>query len=77
MFRFFASDLTLLVNNHNSFRQLALNTTTYYYHFDHLGSVSFADFLIDKLFILKTMIGYHSTNGVGVCHADEIFYLFK
>ena len=64
-------------NNSCYYRQLAAKTTTYYYHFDHLGSVSLADFLIDKLTILKKLLGYHSTNGVGVCHADEIFYLFK
>ena len=64
-------------NNACYYRQLAAKTPTYYYHFDHLGSVSLADFLIDKLTILKKLLGYHSTNGVGVCHADEIFYLFK
>jgi hypothetical protein len=60
-----------------SCRQLASKTKTYYYHFDHLGSVSLADILVDKLFILKKMIGYHSTNGLGVCHGDEIFHLFR
>ena len=60
-----------------SCRQLAYKTTTYYYHFDHLGSVSLADLLIDKLILLKKMIGYHSTLGLGVCHADELFYLFR
>ena len=58
-------------------RQLALKTKTYYYHFDHLGSASFADILIDKFYLLKKLIGYHSTLGVGVSHADEVFYLFK
>ena len=60
-----------------SCRQLASKTTTYYYHFDHLGSVSLADLMIDKLLLLKKMIGYHSTNGLGVCHGDEIFHLFR
>ena len=59
------------------FRQLASKTTTYYYHFDHLSSVSLADLMIDKLLLLKKMIGYHSTLGLGVCHGDELFYLFR
>ena len=58
-------------------RQLALKTKTYYYHFDHLGSISLADILIDKLFIFKKIIGYHTTLALGVCHGDELFYLFK
>ena len=60
-------------------RQLASKTKTYYYHFDHLGSeISLADHLIDKLFLLKKLIGFPScTSGVGVSHFDELFYLFK
>ena len=58
-------------------RQLASKTKTYYYHFDHLGSASIADLMYDKLWIPKKMMGYDTTNEIGVSHGDELLYLFR
>ena len=61
-----------------SFRQLSQKTKTFYYHFDHLGSFSIADLYIEKTkAVLKKFVGVHSTSGLGVCHSDELMFLFR
>ena len=61
-----------------SFRQLSQKTKTFYYHFDHLGSFSIADLYIEKtLAVLKKYFDIHSTSGLGVCHSDELMFLFR
>ena len=61
-----------------SFRQLSQKTKTFYYHFDHLGSFSIADLYIEKTkAVLKKYFGIHSTSGLGVCHADDLMFLFR
>ena len=59
-------------------RQLAQKTKTFYYHFDHFGSFSIADLYIEKTWaILKKAMGFHTTSAFGVCHGDELMYLFR
>ena len=55
----------------------------FYYRFDHLGSLSVADILESSTMdLLKIMGGRilgnaNVTLGLGVSHADDLFYLFK
>ena len=61
-----------------SFRQLSQKSKTFYYHFDHLGSFSIADLYIEKtMAVLKKFVGIHTTSGLGVCHADDLMFLFR
>jgi len=85
------NDLEVLQNLTNSFtdsgffygtdkmaRQLSQKTKTFYYHFDHLGSFSIADLYIEKtMALLKKFVGIHTTSGLGVCHADDLMFLFR
>ena len=62
--------------------QLAKYTKTYYYHFDHLGSYSLADIFSSSKpevawTLLKKIFGIHHSKKLGVCHADDLLYLFK
>jgi hypothetical protein len=64
------------------FRYISKKSKVYYYHFDHLGSFSMADLFLGggltTLWIfLKKFLGFHSTKGLGVSHADDILYLFQ
>ena len=62
-------------------KQLADKVPTFYYHFDHLGSFSFLDLVASKYGVLfelmRKKFEFHHTLGHGVCHADEIFHLFR
>ena len=54
----------------------------YFYHFDHLGSISFNEFyghgtIKVLLGLVGKMVGYYSTEGIGVAHGDDLLYLFK
>jgi len=85
------NDLEVLQNLTNSFtdsgffygtdkmaRQLSQKTKTFYYHFDHLGSFSIADLYIEKtMAVLKKFVGFHTTSGLGVCHSDDLMFLFR
>ena len=73
----FASDFTKrsLVRRNKS--------DVFYYRFDHVGSLSAADILESSLLDTLKVIGGrllgldNVTRGLGVCHADDLFYLFK
>ncbi len=58
------------------------NAKTFYYQFDHLGSFSISDILSSSRpsliwTLLKKLVGIHDSKKLGVCHADDLLYLFK
>ena len=63
-------------------KQLAKYTKTFYYHFVHQGAFSISDiFSSTRPNLLWTLIkkafGFHESKNLGVCHADDLLYLFK
>ena len=55
----------------------------YFYRFDHVGrSFSFSDMCTEPasrlpLNLAKRALGMKETKGLGVSHADDLFYLFR
>ncbi len=55
----------------------------FYYRFDHLGSFSMADifssggYLGLLIIVLQKLVGWHTTKSLGVCHSDELPYMFR
>jgi hypothetical protein len=62
----------------------ASTSPVFYYHFDHLGSKwSMADLFSNKMYetiwqlLNGSLFGRWWTKGLGVCHADDLIYLFQ
>ena len=57
--------------------------SVYFYRFDHVGrSFSFSDMCTEPasrlpLNLAKRALGMGETKGLGVSHADDLFYLFR
>jgi hypothetical protein len=54
----------------------------FYYRFDHLGSFSLADYFAASTYeIVKVLaglfLGFHTSLGLGVAHADDLLYVFR
>ena len=77
------TDATFAAGTDEMVRSLAKNgEQVFYYHFDHVGSFSIADMFsstqIENLLIIaRKALGFgYESKKLGVCHADELLYLF-
>lgn len=78
----FRAFLIIWVFNGFYFRHLSSKAETFYYHLDHLGSFSVSDVFLSKPHELvwqhaKKVFGIHDTSNLGVCHGDDLLYLFR
>merc|ERR1712072_82179 len=78
------TDATFAYGTDFTVRTLKKKTTNpiYYYVFSHVGGFSMGDVCSrptkELLWsTIKTLLGYPSSNNFGVCHFDDILYLFK
>lgn len=63
-------------------KQLAKETKTYYYHYDHVGTYSAADFFGESIAglvwkVFKMALGLEKGKQMGASHGDEVMYLLK
>ena len=75
-------DTKFFVGSAKMAEQLSTKVKTYFYQFDHLGSFSLSDIFSSsrpKLLwtLIKKAFGIHESKKLGVCHADDLLYLFK